>query len=87
MRALALDGTGFHVAGDAQTLAVSAVAHGIQLLQRDVVALTLLYAGIGQVSEPQHDDRDDDSELSVFAPARVHTREGMLKPMAGDAEK
>src|SRR5580704_4465127 len=53
VRADALDRSRLHVAGYAQTFGVGSVAHFIQLCNRDVVALAVLHAGVGQVAEQQ----------------------------------
>lgn len=67
-RTLAANGTGHHVAGHAQPLRVAAVVHLAQLLDGYVVALTLLHAGEGKISERHQDDQDGDGESEVSGP-------------------
>ena len=60
-----LDRSRLHVAGDAQALGIGAVAHLVQFLDGDVVALAVLHAGVGQVAEQQQNHRRSPSELQV----------------------
>ena len=50
-RSGALDRPGHHISRDAQSLGIGVVAHAVQFLDGDVVALAVLYAGIGEIAE------------------------------------
>src|SRR5580704_3044568 len=57
VRALALDGAGLDVSSDSQPLCIGAVAHLVQLFDGDVIALGVLYAGVGEVAEQKENGR------------------------------
>ena len=63
IRSAALDGPGLYVSCHAQALGVCPVAHPAQFFDGDVVALALLYAGVGKISERQQDDHHGAAEF------------------------
>src|SRR5208337_374525 len=65
MRSHALDRSRLDIARNSQTLRVSAVAHLVQLFNRDVVTLAVLYAAIGQVAEQQQNGRRHSAKFKI----------------------
>jgi hypothetical protein len=61
--AVALDAAGENVAGYAQVAAVGFVAHGVELGDRDVVALGVARAGDGEPGDGRQDDGSGDVKL------------------------
>ena len=60
-----LDRSRLHIAGDSQTLRVRAVAHLMQLLDGDVVALAVLDTGVCQVGKQQQDEKRRSAKLQI----------------------
>src|ERR1700685_1801990 len=65
--AVPLDRARLHISRDAQPLGVGRISHAAQFFNRDVVALTLLDAGISHVSKRQQDDYRRATEFKVPA--------------------
>ena len=68
-----MNGAGLHVAAYAQALGISIVAHLIQLVDGDVIALALLDAGVSEIPKRDHNDGDSDAKAGEFAVLRSHT--------------
>src|SRR6185437_532192 len=64
-----VDGAGLDVSGDAQVARVGLVAHGVEFLNGDVVALIGTHAGVGQIgdSSKHNDDGNCDFRALAFA--------------------
>ena len=80
MGAGALDRSRHHVAGHAQALGVSVVAHAVQFLDGDVVALAVLHAGVGEIAEGEQNHHGHRTKFQIFAGfARHETPHTCLK--------
>src|SRR5271165_7196618 len=73
--ALALDGSRDNIAGHAQPLTVRAVAHAIQFLDGDIVALAVLHSRVGKVPQRKHNHRDYRAKAHVPASLIRHRME------------
>ena len=59
------DRTRLHISRYAQTFRESAIAHLVQFADRDVVALAVLHARVGEVPEQQKNDDCSAAELEI----------------------
>lgn len=72
--AAAVNGAGFDISGYAKAPGMRARAHGAQLLNRDVVTLTVLHAGVSEIAQRKNDHQGRGTKLNVFARSRRHSR-------------
>src|SRR6185437_5121373 len=84
VRTAALNRAGLHVAGDAQALGIGAIAHPMQLFDGDVVALTLLHAGVGQVAQGEQNQHHRDPEFQELTGLRRHEGTLLLTLLAAE---
>src|SRR4029078_10882721 len=63
----ALNRSRLYVSGDSQTLGVSAIPHSMQFFDGDVIALALLYTGVGEIAQSEQDDDHRDPEFQKSA--------------------
>jgi hypothetical protein len=68
LRPIHLDGARLHIAGHAQVPCISHVAHGMQFLNGDVIALAFLRAQIGHVGHNHHNQADSSPEGEISFP-------------------
>ncbi len=76
----AFDRARLYIPGDAQALRVRTVAHPVEFLDGDVVALAVLYAGVGEVAQQQDDNRCRSAKFEIslglirhrVAPETIH---------------
>src|SRR5208283_4401132 len=80
MCALALDGAGNNISCDAQPLAVCAVAHAVQFLDGDVVALAVLHAGVGKIAQRKQDHGDHRAKAHIPASLIRHRMKPLQLP-------
>jgi hypothetical protein len=84
--AVTLDRTRLHIPRDAQSLGVGGVSHTAQFLDGDVVTLTLLHPGVGQVSEREQDDYGRAAELEISAGFARHEKRHRLHELYSSAQ-
>src|ERR1700722_15467720 len=65
VRSVTLDRTGFHVSRNPQPLRVRSRAHGMQFFDGDVITLTVLHPGIGEIAEQHDNQHRDGPELQI----------------------
>jgi len=77
--AVMVDGAGRDIARHPQVARVGLLAHRLQFLDGDVVALVRLYAAYGEIGDHSHDheDRDADTQTLVAALHAVSIVSGM----------
>ena len=65
MRSRPLDRSRLHIASNPQALSICAIAHLVQLFDRDVIALAILHARVGKVAQQQQNRRCRTTELEI----------------------
>src|SRR5258708_27617723 len=70
----ALDRAGLHISRNSQALGESAIAHLVQLADRNVVALAVLHAGVREITKQQKNHNRGRAEFEIGFTLAGHTK-------------